>query len=327
MNTRRKIFHIVVLSIPLFTSCASFKDTRFKSQIARSNCASPTNLSYSREGLPKPIHEIKIDSTLKNRFTFQSLNAAHAHGLINLLSEFISLKGDYNKFPTLEKKVNLIEIIQKINERINIASLEISSVASEIDCEEERTDQVATYLKGKENKIESRLTIAAIVVGAVGTIIDGILLTSNNNSHLADEVGIGVGLTEATLGLLILKNKKTIEFYHPRNALQDIWKAPVTSSIFPPSVWYYLTYQSPDKSSKSIRQQLMDTWQGYGQIVNTNPRKKAALDNLYFGEGGKYTSEQLKNRAEMYDQIESQIKLMKQNLTVLTLEFEELSMQ
>lgn len=314
----------IIALAAFFASCASVKDSHFQTQFAKSSCAPPISLNYTQEDFPKPLHEIEIDSSLKESFTFQSLNTANAHGLIYLLAEFMELKGDYKKAPTLEKKVNLIEIIQKVNERINIASLEISAVAGEIDCEEERTDQVATYLKGKENRIESRLTIAAIVIGAAGTIIDGILLTSNSKSHLADEVGIGIGLTEATLGLLILKNKKTIEFHHPRNLLHDIWKAPATSTLFPPSVWYYLTYESPGQSSKSIRNQLLENWQEFGQILN-DPKHKVKLDNLFFGEGGEYKSEQLKNRADMYDQLESQIKLMKQNLTVLTIEFEAIS--
>lgn len=308
-------------------SCASVKDGQFKSQLANSNCNQQTEFTYTLKDLPAQIHEIAIDSILINRFSFRSLNTANAHGILDLLTEFVNHKIIYKNQPTLEQKVKLIEIAQKINQRINLASLEISAVASEIDCEEERVDQIATYLKGKENETESKLTVAAIGIGAAGTIITGILLARGDDNKLSEEIGIGMGLTEATLGLLILKNTKKIEFYHHRNALKDIWKAPETSNIFPPSVWYYLNYYNPAQSEKSIRQQLIDKWLDFGQIANAKDKKKEQLYELYFGEGGKYSSEQLKNRADMYDQIESQIKLMKQNLTVLTVEFEALSME
>lgn len=306
----------------ILTSCVSVRDAQFKSQLAKSNCNQQIEFNYSKKELPRPIHEIAIDTILTNRFSFRSLNTANAHGLLDLLTKYVKNKIDYKGRPTLEQKVELIEIAQKINQRINLASLEISAVASEIDCEEERIDQVATYLKGKENETETRLTAAAIVIGAAGTIVTGILLARGDDNKLSDEIGIGMGLTEAALGYFILRNTKKIEFYHPRNALKDIWQSPETSKIFPPSVWYYLTYDYPATPEKSIRQELINKWLDFGQIANAKDKKKEQLYTLYFGEGGKYSSEQLKNRADMYDQIESQVKLMKQNLTVLTVEFE-----
>ncbi|MCC5917712.1 MAG: hypothetical protein JJU02_10360 [Cryomorphaceae bacterium] len=46
---------------------------------------------------------------------------------------------------------------------------------------------------------------------------------------------------------------------------------------------------------------------------------------LFFGEGGKYTADQLTNRANMHDQIEAQINLMKQDLKLLALELEKVN--
>ena len=327
MNLRIKkttIWTLTMMTIVL-TSCAGLKKTQLNSQLVKSNCNQHTLFSYVRRDLPKPIHALDLDTVLTNRFSFQSLNAANAIGILDLLSELLNLKKAYKANPTIEKRLEIIELSQNIYERINISFLEISAVASEMDCEEERADQIATYLMEKENDAETKLTVGAIVAGAAGAIAAGILLTREDAGNTPEFIGIGAGLTEATLGVLILLNKRKIEFYHPRNALKDIWEAPETSTVFPQSVWYYLNYEKPDGTTKSIRQQLIDNWLGFGQFASTKEKNKEKVCALFFGEGGRYTADQLTHRAKMYDQIEAQINLIKQDLKLLALEIEKLN--
>ncbi|SFE41259.1 hypothetical protein [Thermoflexibacter ruber] len=313
---------VIITWIFVLNACGGFKDASLNSQLDKSNCNQQAVFNYTKEELPKPIHTLAIDTMLTNCFSFHSLNNANAIGVIGLLTDFVNLKKDYQTNPTLEKRIKITELSQKIHQRINVASLEISSVASEMDCEEERADQVATYLKEKEDEAETKLTVGAVVIGATGAVIAGILLANGDESNRPEFIGIGAGLAETTLGMLILLNKRKVHFYHPRNALQDIWTAPATSRIFPPAVWYYLTYEN--KNEKSLRQQLVDKWLGFGQIADTREKKKEDVYYLFFGKGGKYTADQLTNRANMHDQIEAQINLMKQDLKLLALELEKL---
>ncbi len=318
------IWTITILTLVL-TSCAGLNNAQLASQLDKSNCNQQVTRTYSKDDLPKPIHTLDIDTVLINRFSFQSLNVANAIGLLDLLTEYVKLKKTFNNSPTIEKRIEIVELSQRINQRINISSLEISAVASEMDCEEERADQIATYLKGKENDAETKMTVGAIVVGAAGAITAGILLANGGAGNAPEFIGIGAGLTEATLGILILMNKRKVSFYHPRNALKDIWTAPETSTIFPSSVLYYLTYENPNTKEKSLRQQLVDKWLGFGQIADTKEKNKEKVYDLFFGDGGKYTADQLTNRANMHDQIEAYINLMKQDLKLLALELEKLN--
>lgn len=107
--------------------------------------------------------------------------------------------------------------------------------------------------------------------------------------------------------MMLLNNEKT-DFFHKRNALRDVWFGSETSKNFPPAVWYYLNYSSPENGiATSLREQIIQKWKSFGQISKST--EKEMLD-LYFGEGGEYTSEQLENRADMYDQLESNINLI-----------------
>ncbi|MGK0639506.1 hypothetical protein [Thermaurantimonas aggregans] len=59
--------------------------------------------------------------------------------------------------------------------------------------------------------------------------------------------------------------------------------------------------------------------------TNRRHQRKKQRKNLclIFGKGGKYTASQLINRANMYDQPEAYINLMKQDLKVLASELEK----
>src|SRR5690606_15646675 len=118
------------------------------------------------------------------------------------------------------------------------------------------------------------------------------------NEKASNVVGISTGIGEALFGLTMLFNKRKIDVKHERNILKDIWEGPSTSTLFPSFIWYYLNHENEDKNS--LRKEIIEEWTQFGQIDNA----PNVLTNLYFGSGGKYTAEQLSNRADMYDQLE-----------------------
>lgn len=292
------------------------------SYLEKSDCNQQTPYKYTRQDLPRPIHELEVDSLLLAHFSFQSLNVANAIGVLPILTEYTHKKLQLLPNSSVGEKVDLLELSLRLNQRIDIASLEISSAASEIDCEEERTGQIANLLAQLESTTESRLTVASIVIGASGAIAAGALI---NQGNLGDLMGIVSGAAEVTLGFFILLNKRKIDFYHKRNVLRDVWYGFETSEILPPSVWYYLNYFNPMQPDRpSMRYSIIDSWMNFGRISSSNSAKKRELIEVYFGKGGKYTTEQLNNRGDMLDQLESYIKLMKQDLQGLAFEMEQL---
>lgn len=87
-----------------------------------------------------------------------------------------------------------------------------------------------------------------------------------------------------------------------------------------PAIDMVLPQQLPptnQTSSHSLREGLIENWKDVEQLDNRSKRKKQDLIALYFGDGGTYNADQLENRANMYDQLESIIKLMKLNLKSL----------
>lgn len=319
MNPLRFLQLIGVLI--LLSACGASRNIRIDNYLLQSSCNQQNRYAYTKEELPVDLHQKSLDTLLLTTISFESLNVANAIGIIDKLEAYVKVKREYLRKPTLENRLDYIELSSFIKNRINLASLEISATASEMDCEEERTSQIADYLKRKEDDKETKLTVSSIVVGATGAILTAAI----EKSKPEKAVGLSTGITEAFLGVMILLNKKKIEFSHPRNSLKEIWEGREVSDIFPPSIWYYLNYYDPNgKIPSSRRVELIQKWVNFGQISDIKSKKKSQLLNLYFGEGGKYTAEQLANRANMYDQLESYINLMKQDLNKLSFEFEKL---
>lgn len=69
-----------------------------------------------------------------------------------------------------------------------------------------------------------------------------------------------------------------------------------------------------------MRKDIIDKWSQFGQI----DQDALHISSLYFGDGGVYTADELNNRADMYDQLESQIYLLKQKLMPLAAEIDSL---
>ncbi len=323
-----KWLRVSLVFLFLLSSCNSIKQSPLNAYLKSSNCNQQNLSSYSTEQLPIPLHKQNLDPVFANKLSPKALNVANSIGILDLLTNYYQKELAYKRKSSTEAKLDMIDLSQSINQKINIASLEISAVASELDCEEERTQQIATYLGNLESDKESKLTVGAIVVGATSAILAGLFINSKHDD-VGDYIGLGAGIAEAGLGLAILANKKKVDFYHERNALRDIWEGHETSTVFSPAIWYYLNYYNEEEpESKSLRYQIIDKWMNFGQIAETkNSESRRALINLYFGTGGKYTSEQLKNRADMLDQLESNITLMKQDLKSLAIEFENSKMK
>lgn len=105
----------------------------------------------------------------------------------------------------------------------------------------------------------------------------GILVSGNNDGNASDLIGVGVGIADATLGILILTNQQKIKIQHPRNVLREIWRGTETSTVYPPSIWYYLNYADPkNQNETSLREQLIKKWESFGQI---NSKKAKSSGN------------------------------------------------
>jgi hypothetical protein len=310
-------YYGLLLLIPFFYACKTNK-TIVQGQLQKLSvsCAPTTPRHYVWQ--PPDLHQTLTTAELA-RFSRKSWQLASLLGVEKELRALMQLEQKGRNTFDAADRLHWLELKQYVADRVDLASLEISATAAELDCEEERADQFKELLREKVSKAERKITVAAIVTGAATGLLVGVLNISGGSSeNLTEEIAIAGGIAEATLGILSLKIDRNIIFHHQRNHLKDIWYGADSTANFPPLIWYYLSLPF-NQDRPSLRESLKAQWQSMDQL----PLKDAGKVNMYFGEGGKYTADELEDRSSMLDQLEAMISLMKKDLQLITKELIE----
>lgn len=197
-------------------------------------------------------------------------------------------------------------------ERLAVTRTVLDATVAELDCERERTLQIAALLHARKERSTTRFTIASIVVGAATAIVTGALASADTSPSSQGFVAVGGGFLTAGLALVPLFENPQVELAHERNVLADVWLGPRVSPSFPAVVWAYLTRpQFSNEQARSIRENVVARWKEHDLLRGTFDR--AAL----FGARGLYDAETLDLRAAMLAQVKAEVRLMNQDLSAL----------
>ena len=276
------------------------------------------NDHYAADSIHLPYTSIPetilTDTLLLKHYSISTINLANATGTLPLVLDLTQLKKQYEIHPSTEIEIKIIGKKQEIANRLILCRTEIAGIAAELDCEGERAEQLSTYMSGKESAQVNKLTVASITLGAL-TAVTAIFITPKNTS---DAVAVTGGLGSATLGLLSLSTSRKTEYMHPRNLLVDIWYEPTTSTYYPPAIWYIITHKEfSNNKQHSICYNTRERWKEYNQLKDDDSKKTKKEIDILFGSGGVYTSELLKTRANMLNQLQAAIKLLDQDIQQL----------
>jgi hypothetical protein len=197
-------------------------------------------------------------------------------------------------------------------ERLVATRTVLDATVAELDCERERTLQIASLLHAKKERSTTRFTIASIVVGAATAIVTGALASADTSPSSQGLVAIGGGFLTAGLALVPLFDHPQVELAHERSVLADVWEGPRVSRAFPPVVWAYLTRpQFSNEQVRSIRENVVARWKEHDLRL-------AAVDlTALFGARGLYDADTLDLRAAMLGQVKAEVRLMNQALAPL----------
>lgn len=280
-------------------------------------CTPVAPLTDANDLVIVPPDELAREEALNSRFSPNALRTANASGLVPLLRRLCEENDPSRR----------VKLRQEISERLAVVALEVSSTAAELDCEEERADQIADYLLGLSSARKTNLTLWSIIIGALGTVITNVIALRGASQKVYRTLGIFFGLAVALVSLAALRSDRvTVEFYHRRNALAELRDQPARREVFPASVWNYLNW--PDSrcgGPQSLRERLLERWERSGGLGAKAPDERQRLVTLLFGHGGTYRAGELAIRGTLFDQLESYVNLMKHDVQQLAREFAKVS--
>jgi hypothetical protein len=295
--------------------CATRPPTRLA--IAAGYCDPPLPYRYNPTFAPQPQVEAALTPALLAHYPRRNLLTANAVGILPQLQALLSLQDAARQHPGPAPELAVLRQRQLIAAQVALVSSTVASLAAELDCEGERADQVAGFLKREDDRRTQRLNVLSIGIGAASGI--GTTVIDNQAGQYA--FGIGGGLLAAGLGLLTLRQQgHTAEFEHPRNLLAEVWAEKSAASLFPPSVWYLLTDPAFSNGGQtSIAHNTRLRWQHYGQLAKPDSKQGQKLAALLFGPGGQYSADELTVRANMLNELQSAVRLLNQELQGLLL--------
>jgi hypothetical protein len=252
---------------------------------------------------------LKNNPQLLSDFSFRDILLANASGSLPLLKEMVGLRKNY-----FEDEDSLYFLLKKqqVFNRLLLASTEVASLAAELDCESERSKQMAVYLDQINDSKTQRLTIASVITGAATGI--GTAIFQKNKPQIA--IGVSGSIISGIFGgWAAISSRDKVLFKHERNLLQDIWLAPGQSYVYPPFIWYMLNIKESNTGDKTTIQSLKELWI-YEGLFNLNNQKQI---ELFFGRGGYYRSNELHSRTSMLNQLKAEIRSINQDLQSLML--------
>ena len=201
-----------------------------------------------------------------------------------------------------------------------MATLDISSTAAHLDCEEGRAGQIASDLRDAEQQQTRRLTAYSLVLSAAAAIGTGVLAIADKDPVPAGAVGIGGGVAGGAFGFATLGVHRTTPFRHARNILGQVWTGTGHADI-PDIIWVYLTRpQFTPGRDRTRRDYLVQAWKDSGRLGDDPARPSPDRVALYFGEGGTYDADGLDDRVDMLSEVREVVDLMSHDLQHLATE-------
>ncbi len=317
---------ILLTAFLTFASCSNTKELTDVPYAESDDCVDGIKMYTKRSYSPdEEFSDVKDAGNLEDKYSSSSLRVGHAIGVMPYLIELDELEEISSDDLTQEYRLRKMELRETIHHRIQLTSLEITSMVAALHCEQNRAFQVSTFLQQRIRERERKINVLSITIPAVATVVDGVFLAISPGLIAIDVLTIGAGLTSAILAFSNLRVERTTQFKHERNVLKEVWLGADDPDYIPSSIWYYLTRKEfSAHDERNVREQLVQRWVELQEIEEENEDEDEdevdGKTGLLFGDGGVYSHEYLEIWSTMHEHLAVEVNLMQKDLLELVTE-------
>ena len=277
---------------------------------------------------PRPIFPETIDEIAEPPLTARQLEAlrlvpsevrhvARAARLEADVAELVALRLEHLR-DGVEPTVAEVLVRQRIQDRLRIVGIELTSTRFEVDCVGDQIEALLDRIHGHESRREWRQTIGSIAVGALAGIAAGVWELADRDSRAPAWIGVGGGTASAVLGVVaILPDGTRVLIEHDRNLLAPIATGDNSARVYGTFVWRLL--DGVDELGREPRRlQILHRWSAFlDELVGRGPGRREAESALY-GTGGAYDAELLELREGLFDILENEVDALNRELERLS---------
>jgi len=251
----------------------------------------------------------------------ETLQAAEYIGVKPLLEQLQQLQSHHEATGTGNFQELLVR--QEIYDEVLAASLDVDSVAAEIDSERSRLSGISNRIEDDQQKAVHTSTLASIIVGTGGVLGTGLQLSkSRGTQNVGNSIGVAAGSASTALQLYSLHEQSggTAAVGRVPNMLAPLFGKPSKLHTgYPPVIWKFLN-SAPEGMSTTRLQQLKMEWANAGRIsLSSAPATQKRIDLLTasMNPGQKLDVQTLNDRTAMLADVRARIMLMKRDLADL----------
>lgn len=309
------------------TTTATDGDPLLKRLMARS-CSRPGLLidqSRSNSGDPPVEHGPRPESA--SRLSPRALRIASVMSASDPLERVALLSATARSGDQMTQTAMLLAR-QDLTERTMLTMMEVSSVLSELHCENEKGDLIQRRLDAQIGKQQRKWTVASVVTGALTSLVSGGMGLSQMDTQ-ANVVNVLGGVMSTVTGLGAMNDSASISYRPNTQLLSDIYSNPDRSDAYPWTVWKFLTRRPVGLASatgQTVREALIEQWREAGLLGIAGSETERRRIALVEGQDGTYNSDDLSARNEMLDLLEAAISSMNQDISFLLHELNQIGL-
>jgi hypothetical protein len=268
------------------------------------------------------IADLVSDESNHFKYAPNTLQTAQIIGVESDIEKLYSLTSAREAGAAAGPSLEELLLRQQIAEAIIAASLDLDSVAAEVNYERDQTVELRSIFRYKRDRAIGSTNLAVLAAGTGLGIVSGLLQFSHTTSGAGNMIGFAGG------GLSTLFSLRSYRQVHggerPAWVLPNMLAAVLGQpeeehSHYPADIWAYLN-SVPSGATSSRREQLLAGWAAAGRIGpqgSSQSKRRIALLTTTDAANKDLNIELMNERAAMLADVVDQVSLMKHDLADL----------